>query len=289
VIVTTPASPDYYTGNQYVKVVVEDTVTTFFARVFGKSKVLIRARALGGIISPSNVCIAILDPSAADAMLMETGADLTATNCKVSINSTATGALDVGSQSVLTATSVNVTGTKTGSGTVSGTLTTGAAASPDPFASVVTPSYSTACNHTQLHVTNTATLNPGTYCSNDNSTAALWLDGGNGDIITLNAGLYVMQGGGLRISHQGTVNGTGVTFLNTNGPGNNANALGIFNLETGTTVNLSAMTTGNLAGILFYLDRTAGNSTTLAVTNQFQTAGSSSMTGTIYLPTQPVW
>jgi hypothetical protein len=156
----------------------------------------------------------------------------------------------------------------------------------------VTPTWSpTTCDaaHTQVHITNSATLNPGTYCSNSSSTAALWLDGGSGDIITLNPGLYVLEGGGFRASHQGVINGTGVTFLNTNGPGNNAAALGRFNLETGVTVNLSAMTTGNLAGILFYLNRLAGNSTTLALVNDFQTAGTSTLTGTIYLPTQPVW
>jgi hypothetical protein len=49
------------------------------------------------------------------------------------------------------------------------------------------------------------------------------------------------------------------------------------------------MTTGNLAGILFYLDRAAGNVTTRALVNQFQTAGSSTLTGTLYFPTQPVW
>jgi hypothetical protein len=290
VIVTTPTSPDTYTGSQYVKVVIEDTVGNTFAGIIGRSKVVVKARAWGGIISPSSVCVAVLEPSAADALLMETGADMSGTgNCKVQVNSTANGALDVGSGSVLTATSISVTGTKTGSGTVSPAALTGQPAIPDPLASLVTPSYSTTCLATNLHVNNTATLDPGTYCSNSSGTAALWLDGGSGDVITLRPGLYVMQGGGLRMSHQGSITGTGVSFLNTNGPGNNAAALGIFNLETGVTVNLSAMTSGNLSGILFYLDRTAGNATTRALVNQFQTAGSSTLTGTIYLPTQPVW
>ena len=79
VIVSTPASPDYFTGPQYVKVVVEDTVRTMFASIIGRPSVVIRARAWGGIVSPSNVCVAILDPAADPAMLLETGADLTAT------------------------------------------------------------------------------------------------------------------------------------------------------------------------------------------------------------------
>ena len=291
VTVTTPTSPDNFTGNQYVKVVVQDTVQTVFASIIGRSKVVVTATAWGGIISPSNVCVAILAPSGADALHMETGADMNASNCKVDVNSTDPHALDVESGSVLTATSVAVTGGKTGSGTISGPLQTGAPANPDPLASLVTPSYSTTCTplNTNVHITNSATLSPGTYCSNSANTAALWLDGGNGDIITMNPGLYVMLGGGFRASHQGVINGTGVTILNTNGPGNNANALGVFNLETGVTVHLSAMTTGNLAGILFYTDRLAGNATTLAATNEFQTSGNSTLTGTLYFPTQPVW
>jgi hypothetical protein len=289
VTVSTPASPDYFTGNQYVKVVIEDTVLSAFAGIIGRTRTVIRARAWGGVISPSTVCVAILDTTSTDAMLLETGADVTATNCNVAIDSRAAGALEIGSGSVLTATSVSVTGTKTGSGTVTGTLSTGAAPSPDPLATVTTPAYNTACNYTNLHVTNTATLNPGTYCSNSASNAALWVDGGNGDVITLNPGLYVMQGGGFRASHQGVINGTGVTIMNTNGPGNDPNDLGVINIETGVTVNLSAMTTGNLAGILFYLDRAAGNASTLSATNQFQTSGSSSLTGTLYFPNQPVW
>jgi hypothetical protein len=295
VIVTTPASPDYFTGNQYVKVVVEDTVRGIFAGIIGRSKVVVKARAWGGIITPSTVCVAILSTSAAPAMLMETGADLTANNCEVGINSSATGALQVGSGSVLSATSVDVTGTVSNSGTITPPPSTGQPATPDPLAYVVTPtalttpSYHTTCDFTNLHVNSTATLNPGTYCSTSASNAALWVDGGSGDVITLNPGLYVMQGGGFRASHDGVVNGDGVTIMLTNGPGNDPADLGIVNLETGVTVHLSAMTTGVLAGILFYTDRLAGNSTSLAATNQFQTAGSSTLTGTLYFPTQPVW
>jgi type II secretory pathway pseudopilin PulG len=298
VIVSTPASPDHFTGNQYVKVVVEDTVTSLFAGIIGRPKVVIKARAWGGIITPSTVCVAILSPSADPALLLETGADLTATNCEVAVNSSATGALDIGGGSVLTATAVDVTGTidTSGGGVISSpSVEIHQPATPDPLAYVVTPnattdpSYHTTCDFTNLHVTHTATLNPGTYCSNNSTDAALWIDGGSGDIITMNPGLYVMQGGGFRASHDGTINGTGVTIMNTNGSGNDPNDLGRINIETGVTVHLSAMTTGCLAGILFYLDRLAGNATTLALVNDFQTAGGSTLTGTLYFATQPVW
>jgi hypothetical protein len=292
VIVTTPESPDYFTGDQYVKVVVEDTVRTIFAGVINRSLVVVKARAWGGIISPSNVCVAILEPTAADALLFNNEADLTATNCKVAVNSSSSSAVNWGSGNIIyDAASLSITGPNAGGGTCESpcTVLTRQPATPDPLASVVTPSYNTTCDFTNLHVTNTATLNAGTYCSNNSNDAALWIDGGAGDIITMNPGLYVMQGGGFRASHQGTINGTGVTIMNTNGPGNDPNDLGRINLETGVTVNLSAMTTGNLAGILFYLDRLAGNATTLALVNNFQTAGTSNLVGTLYFPTQPVW
>src|SRR5258706_8373583 len=47
VIVSQPASPDYYTGSSYVKVVVEDTVKTIFAGILKRSFVVVKARAWG--------------------------------------------------------------------------------------------------------------------------------------------------------------------------------------------------------------------------------------------------
>jgi len=53
VIVSQPASPDYFVGSAYVKVVVEDTVKTIFAGILKRSSVVVKARAWGGIIAPS--------------------------------------------------------------------------------------------------------------------------------------------------------------------------------------------------------------------------------------------
>jgi hypothetical protein len=286
VITTHPVSPDYFTGNAYIKVVIEDTVRTMFAGIIGRKTVVVKARAWGGIVAPSNFCMAILDPSAGPAMILETGADVTASNCGVSINSTSSTALAVGGGSVLTAGTLTVTGGIDNDGSIVATTKTGVAATPDPLAYVQMPSYSATCDYTKVDITSVRTLNPGVYCGDDKD-AAIWVHGNSANA-TLNPGLYVLMGGGLRVSNGARITGTGVSFLNTNGVGNVAKSFGVFNFETAAIANLSAMTSGALSGILFYQDPSAGQSGTLYV-NQFQTAGSSVFTGSMYFPTQKVW
>jgi hypothetical protein len=100
---------------------------------------------------------------------------------------------------------------------------------------------------------------------------------GAGSII-FNAGTYILLGGGLRISGAVNMTGTGVTFYNTQGSGYTYGPISISGASSST---LSAPTTGSLAGILFFQDRTIGSPAASGITG----ASNDNFVGALYFPT----
>lgn len=152
---------------------------------------------------------------------------------------------------------------------------------PDPLAGLVMPSVSGACDYTDVSITSgTATISPGVYCGGLQVS-------NNTTVVTMNPGLYILKGGGLTVNAGGTLNGTEVTFINTNGPGNNPDEFAIMNIHSAAVVHLSAMTTGALEGILFYQDPSAGKVGS-NYTNRLHSGSASTITGVLYFPTQKI-
>src|SRR5207244_5030911 len=94
-------------------------------------------------------------------------------------------------------------------------------------------------------------------------------------------GVYILNGGGLSVSGNSTIQGTGVTFYNT-AQGNHSYAP--VNLTGGTLGFLSAPTSGPTEGMLFFYDRTI---TPKSYQSNNVIAGSSNLNfnGTFYFPT----
>lgn len=92
---------------------------------------------------------------------------------------------------------------------------------------------------------------------------------------TFTGGMYVINGGTLKISAQANITGSGVTFFLTN------NATVDFNANGKMT--LSAPTSGTYEGILFYGDPDNTNNT-----NKFNGTPTSTLTGALYFPSQQV-
>jgi hypothetical protein len=154
----------------------------------------------------------------------------------------------------------------------------GAPQLPDPLAYLAMPSVG-ACNGAYGAYQNYsgATLSPGVYCG------GISIDHDN---VVFNPGLYILAGGGLTLKHA-TVSGNGVTFVNTNAPVANGGASNFapFDFDTNSEVSFSAMTTGALAGVLFYQDPAAGLPG-VDYTNYIGSSSSVTYNGTIYMPTQ---
>jgi hypothetical protein len=112
------------------------------------------------------------------------------------------------------------------------------------------------------------TINPGIYSQINVSGSA---------IVTMNAGVYIIEGGGLAASGGASVTGTGVMIYNagSNYPNSGGN-FGGFTLSGNGTFNLSAATSGPYAGILIFQSRQ--NTRALSISGSILT----SMNGTIY-------
>jgi hypothetical protein len=89
------------------------------------------------------------------------------------------------------------------------------------------------------------TLNPGVYCSLNISSDAH---------VTFAPGVYVLRGG-MNISGQPVINGSGVTFYNRQGS---------INISGGAAINLSAPTSGDLEGFIIFQSRTNTSSLNLS-------------------------
>ncbi len=245
-----------------------------FSRVLGATTASASATATGGVISSGSGsgCIITLDPSAKAAFWV-TGTASVTSSCGIYDDSNNSEALWSEGSSTTTAPSISVVGGThiVGSSVITPSPTTGVSPMADPLASLPAPSYS-GCDHTSFKLTGSAsaTLNPGVYCNGISITASVAL--------TLNPGIYILNGGGLSLTGCcTTVTGSGVFFYNTS----NGYSFGALTMTGGSSVNLSAPTSGTYKGILFYQDRTI----TSSATNTIVGGSSPTMSGTVYMPT----
>jgi len=274
--VHTPPLSGYYTSDgSYVEAIISQTRPTLFMGILGLQSANVSARAVAGVQDSPN-CIYALGQTGTGLATNGSGSSLSAA-CGIVVNSSAAGALNAGSGAVF-GTSVAVAGTYSGSCSSSepSGCRTGVPPQPDPLAQLADPQFS-GCDFgapTPVNVSGgVVTLNPGTYCNG--------ISIGSGASVTFQPGVYILNGGGLSVSGNSTIQGTGVTFYNT---AQGKYSYGPVTLTGGTLGFLNAPTSGPTEGILFFQDRTiipkAGKSTNVI-------AGSSNLnfTGTFYFPT----
>ncbi|HUQ98199.1 MAG TPA: pilus assembly protein TadG-related protein [Gemmatimonadaceae bacterium] len=293
-----------HTGTSFVGVLIQDTVSTVFGRFLGFRKVVVTARAVGGVTGTAQNCVTILDPTGRDALKITSGATVMMQGCKVAVNSNNSEAMYIANSS-LTADGITITGGWNGksytidaNGSASGTPapTTGAPRAADPLASSVNiavaadtagcpgvsnsrAAISLTLNEYKKIIPNDGeTLNPGIYCGG--------IKVGSDNSVYLNPGLYVIKGNGIEVSGGGHLTGNGpLNIVNLNGIGANAasNFEG-FNFASDAVVTLTASTTKpGLSGILFFSPPGMGNP---VEENSVNSSGVSILTGSLYFPDQ---
>ena len=99
--------------------------------------------------------------------------------------------------------------------------------------------------------------------------------------LTLNSGTYIINGGGISVTGNSTMTGTGVTMYLT---GTSSTYKGV-TITGNNTTTLSAPTSGTYAGILFFQDRTITGTTASNNPNNLTGNSSSVFTGALYFPT----
>lgn len=240
---------------------------------------------LGG---KGGVCILVLDPSANQSFLANSGAKVSGPDCEIHVRSTANPAAIVNSGTSLDVRSVCIKGANTiQNGGPYGVVHPSCSTIDDPFAgqlpSVSVPGCSVSNQNYNSNVS-TVTLPAGNYCNlNFNNQATINLGPGlyeninvNGSpTINLSPGLYIFKGK-VNINSGSVVNGSGVTFYYPD-----ANSYIQFN--SNVTTNLTAPTSGTYKGILFF-EAPNLSKTEFAIND---TRGSA-MKGLIYWPSRKV-
>ncbi len=272
VAVNSPPASGYFTGDPTaVEVTIRQSVATFFMSLAGFHRMDVSARAVARR-APGPNCVFALDPSSAGAISASGGA-IVEVNCGVMVNSVSNTALSVSGGARIDATWVGIAGnySAVGGGAVSPAPAIHLPAEPDPLAHLSAPAAG-ACARTNYSVSSgqDVTISEGVYCGG--------ISVSGGARLSLNPGTYVLKGGGLTVSGMSSLTGSGVTFYNTSGGGYSYAGVA---LSGGATVQLSAPTTGPLAGILFFQDRAvvAGEASTLSGN------ASSYFNGALYFPT----
>lgn len=259
---TPPISGKYVGNTQMVEVTASQQSTLLFSSLFLNS-LKVGARAVAKAGSVGDACILALDTVINDAANFTGSTTIALNNCGISANSTAEDAVSVSGSASVSATFVKSSGgyDVSGSGVLTtDTIITHAAATADPYADLNAPA---AGSCTSVPKSKDFTLDAGTYCD------GLALQGK----IHLNAGLYVINGGTLKVTAQASISGTDVTFVLIN----NAK----LDITGGGGITISAPTSGAWAGIAFYSDR--NNSKQV---NKLNGNSLTAITGAVYMPSQ---
>jgi hypothetical protein len=244
----------------YVEVKVQQQAPTFFMRVFGVNSATIGATAVASLGS-SKGCVYALGVLGG----INVNANVNAPNCGVIDNAV----LSVGGGCIHAA-SIGVVLNLLG-GCATPAPVVGIAATPDPLAYLIAPGIG-ACNpNPNVSSPKATALQPGTYCQ------GITVGAGNTGPVTFLPGLYVLNGGGLKIQGNGNINGNGVTFYVAQGGSVQLN--GIENVTL--TASTSAPAAGIPGGVLFFQDRGNNQGASLQ-------AGNLLLTGALYFPAAPL-
>jgi len=260
----------------YVESIVTTSEPTYFLQVLGFKNISVSARAVAAIGNSPN-CVYVMDPSASGALSV-TGNIAIHTGCGLLIDSSSSSGLLASGNITITASTIGVAGGYSSTGNISMTPTpkTGIVAAPDPLSYVQAPTVGSCAHNSYTLSGNTGSsgspkqLSPGVYCGGITVSGNSWL--------TFNPGTFILAGGGLQVSNNSVMTGAGVTFYNTTGTGGYKGIV----ISGNSTMNFTAPTTGTLAGILFFQDRTVASS---GAASSIIGNSSSTFDGAFYFPT----
>jgi len=266
-----PSTGPNASNTAYVEATISKPEPTYFLSVIGINTMTVSVRAVAYEGSGPN-CIYVTNPTASSA-LSGSGSASIQSGCGVMVDSSSSTAIVLSGSAMVVAPTIGVVGGFTGGG-YTPTPKTGVIAASDPLAYVRAPTVA-SCAHTNFSLSNPGTsgsyyqVYAGTYCGG--------ITVSNG-FVNFNAGTYVLAGGGLTTKGGPMLIGAGVTFYNTTGTG----GYQAITLTGGSTSNFSAPTSGALAGILFFQDRSipSGGAGSTVSGNL-----SSTFDGALYFPT----
>jgi Flp pilus assembly protein TadG len=239
---------------------------TTLAGVLGIKQLSIRTVSKAAAGGP--FCILVLDTTATQAFLVNSGAEVDAPDCELHVKSMASPAAIFNAGSNISTAHLCISGESIiDNGGTHPNLETECATSRDPFAGNLSEPYSSSCTYSNLNFNGgSVTLNPGVYCG--------WINFNNSPNVTFNPGVYVIKGGGWNVNG-GNWSGSGVTFYFADESK--------IQFNSGVAVNITAPTGGTYKDLVMF--ETSGLSRSQFV---FDDSRNMSLNGIIYLPSRDV-
>jgi len=258
-------------GGTSLSLTATGAVTTQFVGLMGISTINISVKS-GAFASTDGLgCVLSLNTTASGAATAQGSTSVNLNGCSLYDNSNSSTALTVGGSATLSALSVGVVGGVSGNAGITTTqgIRTGIGPVTDPYASDSFPNFF-GCSQNNFTAKNTITIDPGVYCGGISLNA-------NANV-TLNPGIYYIDGGGLSVNGGGIMTGSGVTLVFTK---KNGNSWPTVTINGNATVNLTPPKSGQTAGIVIFGDRNIPVGTTF----KFNGGANQYLGGAIYVPT----
>jgi hypothetical protein len=277
-VVSVRISPEAYAGGPnkgktlprgYAEVTVQHNQPRYFAAILGSGDVPVHARAVArGNWEPAYVGIHVLDLYRSAAMKATGESVVTVNGASVIVNSNAADAAS-STGGTVTASPFNITGGSNVSGNKGGfygDINYGTPPEPDPLRHIPEPNRNDYAEQSQgpIHFSNgDRTLRPGIY--NGGISVS-----GKGNL-TLEPGIYYMDGGGFAFSGQGNLVAEGVMIFNM--PKKSSDVVDISGLGN---IIMSPPTEGVYTGLTLF--QTRGSTNTMSVAGN----GFMDIAGTFY-------
>jgi Flp pilus assembly protein TadG len=298
VTLSLPGSGNYATtspgaASGWVQATVTKPVPAFFLRAFNGTRTMnIMASAIAGEGETSPTCVC-LEGSTGQDLNINNGSLATGSACGIVANSNSSNAVAVSGGSTLSTLSLGtVSSTWNNSTNYASNVNNGGSISsntdvvtglPSPACSPpmpTVPPYSSCSGDPSGSYQGGASFNVGpgsgagtttngnTVCYNSMTV------GSNGQTVTINPGIYVINGGQLHFESGTQLGGSGVFFYLANGAS--------LVIDNGAHPNLSAATSGTYQNILLYQPSTDTNAL------NFQGGSGTNLNGGVYAPGAPV-
>jgi len=265
------ANASSQSGGASVSMTAAGSVATLFLGVMGFSSINVSVNSTAYATADGLGCVLALDPTASGAIATQGSAAINLSGCSLYDNSNSASALTVGGSASLSALSVGVVGGISGKAgiTVTQWIRTALAAVSDPYVNYEFPKFS-GCDQQNFTAKSTVTINPGVYCEGISLNA--------GADVTLNSGIYYIDGGGLSVNGGATLTGKGVTLVFTK---KNGKSWPTVTINGNATVNLTPLKSGSTGGIVVFGDRNIPVGTSF----KFNGGANQYLGGAIYVPT----
>ena len=268
-----------------IEVIISQPQQRLFTSLFMSSNPRIGGRAVSALNGGGTPCVLALNDGNVTDLTISGTPTLNIPGCDLYVNSSnAGGALTLSGNANINANSTHVVGGIAISGNATlndsnGTFDNTGSPVPDPFASA-SFTMPGGCD-VNSYSGSPATISPGVYCGGFTINS--------GTNVTMQPGIYYINGGSFKINGGGSLTGTGVTIVLT-GSGSDYATVTINSTATVSLNNCdpSSPCPGPIDGLAFFQDRNAPPSPPVGNGNTFNGGSTMNINGGIYFPEQRV-